>query len=107
MQEFTTFATRNTHLVKLLPSRLELHTEAYFLADSVPGTNLASQVNREIAHVHGQGDFSVHVTLAPADCMFSSSLPFVLPFGLDIYKTQARKSSRQAGASDMHSRARM
>lgn len=78
MQEFITFATRNTHLVKLLPSHLELHTEAYFLADSVAGTNLAERMHREIVHVHGRGDFSVHVTLAPADCMFPSLLPSLL-----------------------------
>lgn len=75
MSEFTSFASRNIHLVKLAPSRLERHTEAFFLANSVPGTKLAVRMNGEIAHVHGYGDFSVHVTLAPSDCKIPSFFP--------------------------------
>lgn len=76
MKEYTAFAARNQHLIKVAPSCLERHTDALYLADSVPGISLARDLNGEIAHLHGHGDFSVHVTLAPADC--SSPYTFCL-----------------------------
>jgi hypothetical protein len=64
----------------------------------------------EIAHVHVEGDHSVHAVLAPADCKdsFRELLQVVANFSQSFVLTlsfQARKSSMLAGASGMGSRA--
>lgn len=98
MSEYTAFAARNQHLIKVAPSRLERHTDAFYLADSVSGTSLARYMNGEIAHVHGQGDFSGHATLAPADCTFPLNiLNFMRP--TRTYSKQVKKYSNQTGAN--------
>ncbi|KAA8650646.1 hypothetical protein EYZ11_002809 [Aspergillus tanneri] len=68
MEEFQSFATQSPHLVKLAPSKLELHADAYFLADGLEASIPAQKTDREIAHIHRLKDGSVHVVLAPADC---------------------------------------
>lgn len=72
-QDFYAFANRNQHLVGLSPSKLELHADALFLADGLVPTPAAQQLKGEIAHIHRLKDFSLHVTLAPADCMIPLS----------------------------------
>ncbi|KAL1976079.1 hypothetical protein VTN31DRAFT_4471 [Thermomyces dupontii] len=67
-EEFAAFASRNKHLVQTKLSKLEKHTDALFVADSLPWSRLAKQMNGEIAHIHGQKDHSVHAILPPADC---------------------------------------
>jgi len=67
---FNSFAHRNYHLVKLARSNLERHADGIFLADHLPASGLAGNMKREIAHIHSGNDHSVHVVLAPADCMF-------------------------------------
>lgn len=42
-------------------------------------------MNREIAHIHSGNDHSVHVTLAPADCM-----GFSLLFGVRVLTLLSR-----------------
>lgn len=113
MDEFDSFAARNTGLVKLAPSHLERHTDAIWIAyedtRSSPWTEMARRMRGEIAHLHGHGDFSGHVTLSPADCKFwfyllpDIMLSFLVSYdSLHLYlQLQARKSSNQAGASDM------
>jgi len=54
--------------VKLSPSLFEKHTDALFLADSIPASPIESL--REISHIHGTSDHSVHVTLSPVDSEF-------------------------------------
>lgn len=66
---FRSFAHRNEHLVKLARSNLERHADGVFLADHLPASGLAETMQREIAHIHSGNDHSVHVVLAPADCM--------------------------------------
>ncbi|CAG8375909.1 unnamed protein product [Penicillium salamii] len=66
---FNSFAHRNHHLVKLARSNLERHADGIFLADHLPASGLARTMNREIAHVHFGNDHSLHVVLAPADCI--------------------------------------
>ncbi|GAB1204815.1 hypothetical protein APSETT445_003478 [Aspergillus pseudonomiae] len=67
-RDFYAFANRNQHLVALAPSKLELHADALFLADGLLPTPAAKQMRGEIAHIHRLKDFSLHLTLAPADC---------------------------------------
>ncbi|KAE8377639.1 hypothetical protein BDV26DRAFT_281698 [Aspergillus bertholletiae] len=67
-RDFYAFANRNQHLVTLAPSKLELHANALFLADGCVATPVAQQMHGEIAHIHRLKDFSLHLTLAPADC---------------------------------------
>ncbi len=40
-----------------------------FLRDDVPASSVAQSMLREISHVHSSGDYSIHVTLAPQDCI--------------------------------------
>ncbi|KAL2826711.1 hypothetical protein BDW59DRAFT_171786 [Aspergillus cavernicola] len=68
MAEYGDLLTQNTHLVDRVPSILERFTDAAHVRDAVPLTPVAKQLKREICHVHGTSDHSVHVTLAPADC---------------------------------------
>lgn len=68
VEEFESFAARNSHLVKLAPSGLELHADALFIADGLASTLPAEKTKREIAHIHRLKDGSLHLTLAPADC---------------------------------------
>lgn len=62
------FVSKNPHLIKINESQLERHSPAIFLADNVPQSDIARGINSEIAHIHCTGEFSVHVTLSPADC---------------------------------------
>ncbi|KAJ2961952.1 hypothetical protein NQZ79_g2832 [Umbelopsis isabellina] len=67
---FYAFARKNSNLLKLAPSRLERHTDAIFLADTVfasPPTPEAIRMKGEICHIHGSNDHSVHVVLSPRD----------------------------------------
>ncbi|KAE8349167.1 hypothetical protein BDV28DRAFT_160722 [Aspergillus coremiiformis] len=67
-QNFYAVATRNQHLTRLAPSNLEFHADALFLTEGLLSTPAAQQMKGEIAHLHRWKDFSMHVTLAPADC---------------------------------------
>lgn len=67
---FYAFARKNANLLKLAPSRLERHTDAIFLADSVfssSPTPEAIRMKGEICHIHGSNDHSVHVVVSPRD----------------------------------------
>jgi hypothetical protein len=80
---FNAFAHRNHHLVKLAKSNLESHAPGIFLADHLPSSGLVENMKREIAHIHSGNDQSLHVVLAPADCMFLNFVglfAFVLTF---------------------------
>ncbi|KAE8147448.1 hypothetical protein BDV25DRAFT_132073 [Aspergillus avenaceus] len=66
--DFYALASRNQHLIKLSPSHVELHADAFFLADGLSPSPIAQQMKGEIAHIHHLKDFSLHLTLAPADC---------------------------------------
>ncbi|KAJ5465406.1 hypothetical protein N7530_009193 [Penicillium desertorum] len=66
---FTAFGHRNHHLVKFQRSNLERHADGLFVADHLPVSGIAQTMRREIAHVHSGNDHSVHVVLAPADCI--------------------------------------
>ncbi|KAL4865161.1 hypothetical protein BDV12DRAFT_175117 [Aspergillus spectabilis] len=68
MTEYETFLTRNAHIVDRVPSILEKYTDAAHVCAGVSLTPIGRQMKREICHVHGTSDHSVHVTLAPADC---------------------------------------
>lgn len=66
---FRSLSKQNRHILKLAQSVYEKHTEALFLADGVTGNEPAGAHSvREISHIHGTSDHSVHVTLAPQDC---------------------------------------
>lgn len=67
-QRYMEFVSKNPHLIKINESLLERHSPAIFLADNVPQSDIARGINSEIAHIHCTGEFSVHVTLSPADC---------------------------------------
>ena len=69
MAAYGAFLERNAHVVDRVPSILERHTDAAHVCGHVPLTSVARQMKREICHVHGTSDYSLHVTLAPADCM--------------------------------------
>lgn len=60
--------------MKFQKSNLERHADGLFVADHIPVFGIAKTMNREIAHIHSGNDHSVHVTLAPADCMVFSRL---------------------------------
>lgn len=60
--------------MKFQRSNLERHADGLFVADHIPVFGIAKTMNREIAHIHSGNDHSVHVVLAPADCMVFSSL---------------------------------
>lgn len=60
--------------MKFQKSNLERHADGLFVADLIPVFGIAKTMNREIAHIHSGNDHSVHVTLAPADCMVFSRL---------------------------------
>ncbi|KAL5361056.1 hypothetical protein BJX96DRAFT_80342 [Aspergillus floccosus] len=69
IQRFNDLASRNSHLVKLKPSNLEMHAEAIFLVDGLENNApVAAQVQGETAHIHRLKDSSLHVILSPADC---------------------------------------
>ncbi|OJI99477.1 hypothetical protein ASPVEDRAFT_123327 [Aspergillus versicolor CBS 583.65] len=68
MAAYGAFLERNAHIVDRVPSILERHTDAAHVCGHVPLTSVARQMKREICHVHGTSDYSLHVTLAPADC---------------------------------------
>ncbi|KAJ5428517.1 hypothetical protein N7445_009971 [Penicillium cf. griseofulvum] len=66
---FTAFGHRNHHLVKFQKSNLERHADGLFVADHIPVFGIAETMKREISHVHSGNDHSVHIVLAPADCI--------------------------------------
>ncbi|KAL2867556.1 uncharacterized protein BJX67DRAFT_387793 [Aspergillus lucknowensis] len=66
--EYSAFLTRNAHLVDRVPSTLERYTDAAHVGAHIPLTPVGRQMKREICHLHGTSDHSLHVTLAPADC---------------------------------------
>ncbi|CEL08648.1 hypothetical protein ASPCAL11795 [Aspergillus calidoustus] len=68
MAEYGAFLTRNKHIIDRVPSILEKYTDAAHVCHDIDLTPVAAQMKREICHVHGTSDHSVHVTLAPADC---------------------------------------
>ncbi|KAL3442982.1 hypothetical protein BJX65DRAFT_211711 [Aspergillus insuetus] len=68
MTEYAAFLTRNKHIIDRVPSILEKYTDAAHVCRDINLTPVATQMKREICHVHGTSDHSVHVTLAPADC---------------------------------------
>lgn len=82
---------------------LERHSPALLLANHLPITDLAETMHGEIAHIHLEGDHSVHAVLAPADCRFLSRC--FLRVMYSNTSSQARKSSTRAGASGMASQA--
>ncbi|KAJ5133142.1 hypothetical protein N7448_001828 [Penicillium atrosanguineum] len=65
---FSAFGYRNHHLVKVEYSNLERHSDALFLADHLPATDLAQTMQGEIVHIHSGYDHSIHVVCSPADC---------------------------------------
>ncbi|KKK11910.1 hypothetical protein ARAM_002297 [Aspergillus rambellii] len=67
-EKYQAFLVRNSHLVDRVPSILERHTDAAHVSKNIPLTSAAEDMHREICHLHGTSDYSVHVTLAPADC---------------------------------------
>lgn len=69
---FNAFGHRNHHLVKFQKSNLERHADGLFVADHLPVFGIAKTMEREIAHIHSGNDHSVHMVLAPADCMVFS-----------------------------------
>ncbi|OQE38367.1 hypothetical protein PENCOP_c008G02610 [Penicillium coprophilum] len=66
---FVAFGRRNHHLVKFQKSNLERHADGLFVADHIPVSGIAETMKREIAHIHSGNDHSVHLILAPADCI--------------------------------------
>ncbi|KAJ5519908.1 hypothetical protein N7463_000361 [Penicillium fimorum] len=66
---FSAFGHRNQHLVKFQKSNLERHANGLFVADYIPVYGIAETMKREVAHIHSGNDHSVHVVLAPADCI--------------------------------------
>ncbi|KAJ0414805.1 hypothetical protein BJY00DRAFT_18791 [Aspergillus carlsbadensis] len=68
MTEYEAFLARNKHIIDRVPSILEKYTDAAHVCHDIPLTPIAAQLKREICHVHGTSDHSIHVTLAPADC---------------------------------------
>ncbi|KAL4975533.1 hypothetical protein BDW66DRAFT_137121 [Aspergillus desertorum] len=68
MAEYAAFLERNAHLVDRVPSILERYTDAAHVCSHLPLTPVAKAMKKEICHVHGTSDHSVHVTLSPADC---------------------------------------
>lgn len=65
---YQTLSSQNQHLVRLAPSKLEKHTDALFLSDTIVPSTIAREMNGEVSHIHGTSDHSVHVTLSPSDC---------------------------------------
>lgn len=57
---------QNRDKLKMSMSLAERHTNAMFLADDIPRSPIEPQ--REISHIHGTSDYSMHVTLSPVDC---------------------------------------
>ncbi|KAL2824574.1 hypothetical protein BJY01DRAFT_164658 [Aspergillus pseudoustus] len=67
MDAYGAFLARNAHIVDRVPSILERYTDAAHVGNSIPLTPIAAQMKREVCHVHGTSDHSIHVTLSPAD----------------------------------------
>ncbi|OKL61833.1 hypothetical protein UA08_02293 [Talaromyces atroroseus] len=65
---FNDFAAKNSHLVRLAPSRLEGgHSEAMWLIDGIPKSPEAGFTKGELSHIHTTGDHSLHLILSEAD----------------------------------------
>jgi hypothetical protein len=75
MAEYAAFLDRNAHLVDRVPSILERYTDAAHVCGRIQLTPIAREMRREICHVHGTSDHSVHVTLSPADCTQAPGAP--------------------------------
>lgn len=72
-RQFYALAKRNPKIVQLKPSFFEKQTESMFVKDGIPAPQIAEDSMREISHIHATGDHSVHVTLAPLDCLKPAS----------------------------------
>lgn len=72
-RQFYALAKKNEKMVQLRPSFLERQTESMFLSDGIRASQIAADTKREISHIHATGDHSVHVTLAPQDCLAPAS----------------------------------
>lgn len=70
MAAFDSLYHKNEKLVKVSPSLFEKHTDALFLVDDITSSPISAEL-REISHIHGTSDHSVHVTLSPMDCKAS------------------------------------
>lgn len=100
MDEFTSFAARNTSFHKLAPSHLERHNDALWLADSTEPaswTDVAKQMHGEIAHVHGLGDFSGHVILSPADCKCFLGVCSIISLSMIASADSTRQKAHRIG----------
>ncbi|KAL3474057.1 hypothetical protein BJX99DRAFT_186484 [Aspergillus californicus] len=67
MAAYIAFLDKNAHVLDHAPSILERFTEAGHVRGDVL-TPVAKQMRREIFHVHGTSDHSIHVVLTPRDC---------------------------------------
>ncbi|KIJ59876.1 hypothetical protein HYDPIDRAFT_117967 [Hydnomerulius pinastri MD-312] len=66
---FAKRAKDNTHIVELAVSPHERMHDAMVIASSVASPHKAADhAPREIAHIHPEIDYSLHVTLSPQDC---------------------------------------
>ncbi|KIJ57873.1 hypothetical protein HYDPIDRAFT_120246 [Hydnomerulius pinastri MD-312] len=66
---FAKRAKDNTHIVELAVSPHERMHDAMVVASSVVSPHkVADHALREIAHIHPEIDYSLHVTLSPQDC---------------------------------------
>lgn len=72
-RQFYALAKKNEKMIQLRPSFFEKQTESMFLSDSIQASQVAEDTKREISHIHTTGDHSVHLTLAPQDCLNPAS----------------------------------
>lgn len=68
VKAFDAVVAANSNLIQFRPSKHEGHTDAIFVADSITKSSIVDQMLGEVSHIHGTGDHSVHVVLAPQDC---------------------------------------
>lgn len=101
-RRFEALARRNEQLVEMRMSVHERHTQALFVKSGREMHEVAKEMLGEVSHIHGTGDHSVHVVLAPSDCkscICSYSGCRCVCFSC-ANRLQARKSSSRAGVSD-------
>jgi len=65
---FARHASGNPGLVEMQVSPHERTHKAMMLPSSIKGHKVAEHARREIAHMHPEKDFSLHVVLSPQDC---------------------------------------
>ncbi|RAK99204.1 uncharacterized protein BO80DRAFT_456775 [Aspergillus ibericus CBS 121593] len=67
---FYALATRNSDIIKLAESKLELHANAIFLATEslVHRTDTTRRLQGECVHIHRLKDYSLHMVLSAVDC---------------------------------------